>query len=99
MKRREFLKFISSLDKIKLSKLLSYILRHNPEKFNLKMDYQGFVDLKELVKAVSSRYPEVDEKIIQDLVNTSEKKRFEIAGNKIRLIFKNVVGSVLVLSS
>jgi len=87
MKRREFLKFLSSVDKIKLSKLLSYILRHNPEKFNLKMDSQGFVDLKELVKAVSSRYPEVDEKIIQDLVNTSEKKRFEIVNNKIRATY------------
>lgn len=73
---------MAQIDEIRLSKFLSYVLRDNPGKFNLKMDEQGFIDLKELVKVVSLRYPEVDEKIIQDLVATWEKRRFEIVDKK-----------------
>lgn len=78
---------MAQIDEIRLSKFLSYVLRHNPGKFNLRMDEQGFIDLKELVKIVSLRYPEVDEKIIQDLVETSEKRRFEIVDKKIRATY------------
>ena len=38
-----------------ISKLISYILRHNPMKYNLKMDSQGYVNTKELVKIIQNK--------------------------------------------
>ncbi|WP_180377870.1 RNA 2'-phosphotransferase [Rothia nasimurium] len=36
----------------KLSKLVSYALRHRPEEFNLTPDSQGWVDLDDLVRGI-----------------------------------------------
>ena len=40
--------------KTKLSKYMSYLLRHHPEKAGLPFDKEGFVALDDLVKAISS---------------------------------------------
>ncbi len=37
------------MDYKKLSKLLSYILRHHPEKFNLTLEPNGWVDIDILI--------------------------------------------------
>ena len=34
----------------KKSKFLSYVLRHHPEKYNLDIDSEGWVDVEELLK-------------------------------------------------
>jgi RNA:NAD 2'-phosphotransferase (TPT1/KptA family) len=39
---------------VKVSKYLSYLLRHDPE--NLKMDKFGFVDLDELLEKFNERF-------------------------------------------
>src|SRR5262245_1097844 len=40
-----------------LSKLMSLILRHEPERFGLVLDAEGFVLLDELLAAVRTRFP------------------------------------------
>ena len=39
---------------IKLSKQMSYVLRHHPEALGLQMDPEGFVDVEELAEAINS---------------------------------------------
>lgn len=63
---------------------MSYLLRHNPE--NLNMDRNGFVSLKELLKKLNERF-QVDEKLIREIIEKSDKKRFEVVGDKIRAIY------------
>ena len=41
--------------KVRVSKYMSYLLRHNPE--NLKMDSEGFVDLDELLAKLKEKFP------------------------------------------
>jgi len=72
-----------------VSRYVSYLLRHNPE--DLEMDAQGFVDLDEIVSKVRRRYPMVDRNLLIKIVDESERKRFEIADNKIRALYGHTI--------
>ncbi|MFB0561820.1 MAG: RNA 2'-phosphotransferase [Candidatus Lokiarchaeia archaeon] len=70
--------------RVKVSRYMSYLLRHNPG--TLKMDNYGFVDLEEFLKKLKERF-QIDEKLLFEIVEKSERKRFEIIGNKIRALY------------
>lgn len=70
--------------KVKVSRYMSYLLRHNPE--NLKMDRYGFVGLEEFVKKIRERF-RVDKEFILEIVGKSDRKRFEIVEDKIRALY------------
>ena len=74
--------------RLKLSRYMSYLLRHNPE--NLKMDRHGFVDMNELLKKLEERF-RIDKKLIFEIVEKSERRRFEIVGNKIRALYGHTI--------
>jgi len=76
-------------EKIRVSKYVSFLLRHNPE--DLEMDGDGFVDLDELVSKVKRRYPTVDRNLLIKMVDESERKRFEIIENKIRALYGHTI--------
>jgi putative RNA 2'-phosphotransferase len=73
-------------DVVKLSKLMSYALRHNPGELGLTLDAEGWVKLADLVKAISarSRWRWVQEEHIREIVARSDKQRFEIKDSRIR---------------
>lgn len=72
--------------KVRLSSFMSKILRHSPDKFKIAVDEKGFADIEELIQGIKkdSRWEEVTRETIESIVETSEKQRFEIKGNKIR---------------
>jgi len=74
--------------KTRVSKYMSYLLRHNPQ--NLKMDLEGFVDIDELLAKLRLLYP-VDKTLVVDTAGMSDKKRFEIRGNKIRALYGHTI--------
>ena len=76
-------------EKARVSKYVSYLLRHNPE--DLKMDDQGFVDLDDLISKVKRRFPHTNRRLLTKIINESERKRFEIAENKIRALYGHTV--------
>jgi len=69
---------------VKVSKYMSYLLRHNPE--DLDMDECGYVDLDKLLKKINERF-RVDANFIRQIVESGERQRFEILGNKIRALY------------
>lgn len=71
-----------------MSRYMSYLLRHNPE--NLKMDRHGFVDIGELLQELRERF-RIDEKFIVEIVENSERRRFEIVGNMIRALYGHTI--------
>jgi putative RNA 2'-phosphotransferase len=75
--------------KIKISKYVSYLLRHNPE--NLQMNDEGFVKLDELVSKVKERYPITEKNLLREIVNESDHKRFEIVGENIRALYGHTI--------
>jgi len=76
---------------VELSKLISYILRHHPEKYGLSLDRHGFTRLNELAEAISKRKRWVSKNDIRRLVEESEKKRFEISGDRIRATYGHTI--------
>jgi putative RNA 2'-phosphotransferase len=74
--------------KVQVSRYMSYLLRHNPE--NLKMDRHGFVSLDELIDKIKERF-QVDEKFIFEIVEKSDRQRFEIVKDKIRALYGHII--------
>lgn len=68
------------------SKFLSYILRHEPHAIGLKLDTEGWADVNYLIAGAAKEGRVLDRTIIQEVVNSSEKKRFTLSddGQRIR---------------
>ena len=66
------------MKEIDISKLMSYILRHNPMKYKIEMDTEGWVNTKDLITAVMSEeklsYDEAYS-IIKQIVNKDKKTK------------------------
>ena len=71
--------------KIKISRYMSYLLRHNPG--DLKLDEEGYVSLGDLVAKLRRRYLQVDERLVREIVEKSDRRRFEIKDGKIRALY------------
>ena len=70
---------------IKLSKTMSYFLRHRPDEANLVLDSEGMVPISDLIGALNKRrsLAWVTERDIDHVVEHSEKKRFHIKDGRI----------------
>lgn len=68
------------------SKFLSLVLRHKPEEIGLTLDAEGWASVDELIKLSAAKGTPLTRELIQELVATSEKKRFsfDALGKKIR---------------
>lgn len=65
---------------VKVSKTLSYGLRHEPwNVFNKDVDKNGFVDIETVLKSLNITREE-----LQQVVDQNDKQRFEIVGDNIR---------------
>lgn len=71
----------------RLSRFLSFLLRHRPVDYRLNFDKYGFVSWDELIEMVQRRFPEVTEEEVRIVVEGSEKKRFELKEGKVRATY------------
>ncbi|HYE98781.1 MAG TPA: RNA 2'-phosphotransferase [Planctomycetota bacterium] len=69
-----------------LSKRMSRILRHEPERFGVVLDAEGFATLANLLDALRRERPDVTEADVRAVVDTVEpgKQRYSIVGDEIR---------------
>ncbi|WP_097007019.1 RNA 2'-phosphotransferase [Lacrimispora amygdalina] len=72
-----------------LSKEISYALRHAPWEYELEIDEEGRVPLKQLLSALhlNPKWENVAEDDLIEIVEKSEKKRHEIFEGKIRAFY------------
>lgn len=78
------------MDEVKLSKQLSYMLRHRPEEYGLDMDEQGWVDVQQLLEALrlaDTAWQELTIEHIQQLIANSPRRRHELKDGKIRALY------------
>ena len=68
------------------SKFLSLVLRHQPERIGLALDTSGWAGVDELLAACRHHGVPLDRAELEDVVTTSEKKRFAFSddGQRIR---------------
>ncbi|HEX5245193.1 MAG TPA: RNA 2'-phosphotransferase [Tepidisphaeraceae bacterium] len=75
-----------SRDTVKISKFLSYVLRHRPDEIGLTLDANGWASISELIERSHKTATPLDDQIIRQVVAESDKKRFAISedGTRIR---------------
>jgi len=71
----------------RLSRFLSFLLRHRPRDYPLSFDRQGFVAWNELKEQLQARFPDVTDEEIRGVIADSDKKRFEIRDDKVRATY------------
>jgi putative RNA 2'-phosphotransferase len=72
--------------KIRTSKFLSLVLRHEPEKIGLTLDDAGWVDVQQLLAGLRAYGKDISRAQLEEVVATNEKKRFSFSedGTRIR---------------
>lgn len=73
----------------KLSKEISYALRHAPWKYELEMDEEGWVPIAQLLDALhrSEKWKNISGSDLKEMIEKSEKKRHEIKEGRIRAFY------------
>ena len=66
----------------RISKFMSYILRHNP--IGPDPSPEGLMLMDDLVNRLQERHPWLDRQDVEDIVNRDEKGGFELNGNRTR---------------
>ncbi|WP_299677538.1 RNA 2'-phosphotransferase [uncultured Dokdonia sp.] len=59
-----------------ISKFLSLVLRHNPDKIGITLDAQGWTDVNILLQNMNRQGKKVDLERLKEVVATNDKKRF-----------------------
>lgn len=82
----------------KISKFLSFVLRHHPEKFGIQLEIDGFTDLELILGILNEKYQrlgntKITKETIEEIILKSDKKRFEIKGNQIRAFYGHSIDS------
>ena len=73
----------------RLSKQLSYVLRHAPWVYELELDEEGWTPLDQLLEGLRSEgaFRHVERGDIEAMIASSAKARFELAGDSIRAYY------------
>ena len=63
---------------------MSYVLRHNPDRYGLQPDRHGYVDLDEFLRIAQRRDPSVTLERLRSLIDGAGAARFEISASRLR---------------
>ncbi len=74
------------MNRQRLSKFLSLVLRHEPEKIDITLDESGWTDCRDLIEAAKRHGTCFDHAMLLEVVRTSDKQRFALSndGRRIR---------------
>ncbi len=73
------------MNKTKLSKTVSYILRHHPEDFDLKLAADASVKTDKLLSALQNKFKDITKSDLIQLVKNDSKGRFSFLDAKDRI--------------
>ncbi|MFN0242493.1 MAG: RNA 2'-phosphotransferase, partial [Planctomycetota bacterium] len=72
----------------RITRSLAYMLRHQPEQFDLELDEYGFANLDDVVQALNERLGEpIEEEDVREAVTSGDRMRYEIAHDAIRALY------------
>jgi putative RNA 2'-phosphotransferase len=74
------------MNDIKVSKLMSLVLRHKPETIGINLDENGWADIKELINRIRNNgFPDFNIDYLSYIVENNDKKRFKISDNGLKI--------------
>ena len=70
----------------RISKFLSLVLRHQPDKIGIQLDAAGWVEVEVLLEALRRSGQKISRDLLEHVVETNDKQRFTIdeSGQRIR---------------
>lgn len=68
-----------------VSKFLSLVLRHSPEKIGLKLDENGWADVAELIAKCNKKGQKLNPELLDYVVENNDKKRFAYNDDKTKI--------------
>jgi putative RNA 2'-phosphotransferase len=71
----------------RLSRFLTFLLRHKPKDYPLVIDGEGFAPWQDVVDLARQRFYDVTEPQMRALIAGGSKKRFEIRGDQVRATY------------
>jgi putative RNA 2'-phosphotransferase len=72
----------------RITRSLAFMLRHQPEKFDLVLDKEGFGELDDVVRALGERLGEqVESADVVAAIEGGDRPRYELRGTKIRALY------------
>jgi putative RNA 2'-phosphotransferase len=69
----------------KISKFLSFVLRHQPDAIGITLDSEGWADIAALIAAAANDGKQLDRALIEAVVAGSDKKRFAMSDDGLRI--------------
>jgi len=72
----------------RITRSLAYMLRHQPEEFDLEVDDHGYAEMGEVIRALNERLGEaVTEDDVREAVESGDRQRYELVGDRIRALY------------
>ncbi|GAA4473232.1 RNA 2'-phosphotransferase [Novipirellula rosea] len=69
----------------KISKYLSFVLKHHPEAIGIRLDPYGYVNIEELVKNANASGKSITTELVYQVVAESEEQRFSLSDDRLRI--------------
>ena len=69
-----------NVDRVRISRRIAYLLRHNPESENLSMDTEGYVSVSDLIRVL-----EITEEELVRIVEQCDKTRYSFSSDRLRI--------------
>lgn len=86
------------MDYERLSRTLAHALRHEPWIYELEVDGKGWAPLNQLLRALREKrdaWRDLDRRDLREMMRRSEKRRYEIRGDRIRALYGHSLGDKL----
>lgn len=72
-------------DLIALSKFLSLVLRHHPDRIGLSLSPEGWVEVETLLAAAAGAGHGIDREVLEEVVRSNDKRRFCFSDDGLRI--------------
>ena len=64
----------------RLTRKLAYMLRHQPEEFDVEVDKFGYADLEDVLDALSEEFDEdIEEEDVAGAIEAGDRPRYELS--------------------
>lgn len=73
------------MNKLKLSRFISLILRHKPDTIGITLDEHGWASVSELLSGINACGNEIDMKTLEEIVAEDEKQRYSFNDDKTKI--------------
>ena len=72
----------------RITRSLAYMLRHQPEDFDLELDAHGFAEFEDVVRALNERLGEpIHDEDVLEAIESGDRPRYQVTDDKIRALY------------